>query len=359
MIRTPPGLIDKSRLSDTPPMKESIRKFINTPLVIGNRKIDGRLVLAPMAGLTHVAFRELVASYGGCSLLYTEMCSAGALPHENRQVSPVFRWRDAELDHLVCQIFGSTPDAMALAAKRVAAEGFFGVDLNFGCSVAAICKRNCGAALLRTPDLAVKIVRAVRKAVTIPLTVKFRTGWEDRPDAAVALARRFEDAGADALIFHPRTAPDRRSRPPRWAYIGKVKQAVGIPVFGNGEVFTEDDCERMIETTGCDGVSLGRIAAAKPWVFAAWRSGMIPDPERHRKSMLQMMTLLAAHYEPVSALRKFKKIAVYQAALFRFGHSFFKKIRNTETFSGAAAVVDAFFDQQPEMSVRPNLNLFQ
>jgi len=123
-------------------MKSDIKKFINTPLAIGNRVIPGRLVLAPMAGLTHVAFRELLDSYGGCGLMFTEMCSAKALPQENRYISPVFKWRDEELSHLVCQIFGSDADVMVAAAKRVEKEGFFGVDLNFGCSVAAICKKN-------------------------------------------------------------------------------------------------------------------------------------------------------------------------------------------------------------------------
>jgi len=336
----------------------NIQKLINTPLKIGNRVIPGRLILAPMAGLTHVAYRELLDSYGGCSLMFTEMCSARSIPQENRYVSPVFRWRDEELPHLVCQIFGSDPEVMVTAAKKVEAEGFFGVDLNFGCSVAAICKKNCGAALLKTPELAVKMVRDVRRAVAIPLTVKFRTGWKDRPDLAVDLARRFEGAGADALIFHPRVAPDRRTRPPKWEYIRHVKQAVSIPVFGNGEVFTIGDCEKMIETTGCDGVSLGRIAIAKPWVFFQWRNECAVEMETYRKNMKQMFFLLNKHYEPTPAIRKFKKMAVYTAALFKFGHSFSKKISRAADFFEIECAVDAFFDQSPELVARPNLNLF-
>ena len=125
--------------------------------------------------------------------------------------------------------------------------------------MAAVCKKQCGAALLRTPDIAEAIVAAVRKAVNIPVFVKFRTGWEDRPEGAVAMARRFEAAGADALTFHPRVAPDRRTRPPKWAYIAEVKSSVKIPVFGNGDVFDRADCERMIATTGCDGIALWDI----------------------------------------------------------------------------------------------------
>jgi len=340
-------------------MKENTQKFINTPLKIGNRVIPGRLILAPMAGLTHVAYRELLESYGGCGLMFTEMCSARSVPQENRYVSPVFRWRDEELPHLVCQIFGSDPEVMVAAAKRVEAEGFFGVDLNFGCSVAAICKKNCGAALLKTPDLAEKMVRDVRKAVSIPLSVKFRTGWEDRAELAMELSARVEGAGADALIFHPRVAPDRRTRPPKWEYIRYVKQAVSIPVFGNGEVFTKDDCEKMIETTGCDGVSLGRIAIAKPWVFSQWRNGRTVEMETYRKNLKQMFFLLNKHYEQVTAIRKFKKMAVYNASVFRFGHSFLKKISRADDFSEIECAVDAFFDQGPELAGRPNLNLFR
>jgi nifR3 family TIM-barrel protein len=344
-------------------MKETItettQKFINTPLAIGNREIPTRLILAPMSGLTHVAFRELVDRYGGCGLLATEMCSAKALPIENRHVSNVFRWRDAEASRLACQIFGSDPDTMVQAARRVEAEGFFSVDLNFGCSVAPICKKNCGAALLRTPDLAVRIVRDIRQAVSIPVTVKFRTGWEDKIAPAIDLARRFEDAGADALTFHPRVAPDRRSRPPKWEYIRHIKEAVAIPVFGNGEVFTFDDCEKMLETTGCDGISLGRIVIAKPWVFAHWTGGLTPDLNIYRESLLQMMDLTAAHFSPPTDIRKFKKLALYTAALFKFGHAFFTRMFRAQDFIEMTQVINAFFDASPEPASRPNLNLFR
>lgn len=339
-------------------MHRNIRQFLTAPLAVGNREIPTRLILAPMAGLTHVAFRELVDEYGGCGLLVTEMCSAKALPNENRRVSNVFRWRDAELPRLVCQIFGDSPAVMVPAARRVEAEGFFGVDINFGCSVAAICKKNCGAAVLKTPDIAVAVVRDIRRAVSIPVTVKFRTGWEDRPEAAISLARRFEDAGADALTFHPRVAPDRRSRPPKWEYIRRVKEAVRIPVFGNGEVFTLADVEKMLETTGCDGVSLGRVAAAKPYVFAHWTGRLAPGPDIYRACLKRLLSLVSTHFPPPTDLRKFKKLALYQAALFPFGHAFFTRMGKAADAQEMTAVIDAFFDASPEPLARPNLNLF-
>jgi len=269
-------------------MISKLANILNRPLNIGNKSIEKRLVLAPMAFLGNVAFRELVQNFGGYGLLFSEMCSAKRIPNENRQRSTYFRWRDAELSHLVCQIFGDDPMTMAAAARRIEAAHFFGVDINFGCAEVAICRQNCGAAILKDPDLAAGIVGEVRKAVSIPLFVKYRIGWKDNPRESITLAKRFEDAGADALTFHPRIAPDRRTRPPKWQYIGMVKQAVSIPVFGNGNVFDAGDCLKMFETTGCDGVAIGRMAIARPWLFAEWTDGYLGGPEIYLKSALRL-----------------------------------------------------------------------
>ncbi len=340
-----------------------IRHFLNTPIRIGGRSAPGRLLIAPMAGYTHVAFRELMAHFGGYGLLFTEMCSAKAVPHENPKHSLVFRWRREELPNLVCQLFGADASIMAEAARRVAAEGFFGVDINFGCSVAAVCKRGAGAALLKTPDRAGAMVAAVRKAVSVPVTVKYRTGWADDPGGAAEMARRFEDAGADALTFHPRVAPDRRTRPPRWEYIGRVKEAVGIPVFGNGEVFDAEDVMRMLQTTGCDGVSIGRIALSSPWLPAVWTRGPGAGPpvgnDLYRFCAKRMMDLMRAHFEPVTALRRYKKWALFFAAGFRFGHRFSADIRGAKDIDAICAVIDKFFAGDPERNPRPNMHLFR
>ncbi|MFO7839499.1 MAG: tRNA-dihydrouridine synthase family protein [Desulfosalsimonadaceae bacterium] len=339
-------------------MQQATRDFINTHLTIGGRRVEKRLVLAPMSGLGHVAFREVLAAYGGCGLMFTGMCSAKSIPQENPRVSRVFCWREQELPRLVCQLFGSEAEAMAVAARRIEAEGFFGVDLNFGCSVARICKRNSGAALLKSPGRAVHIVEAVRRAVSFPVFVKFRTGWEDRPEPAVSLARRFEAAGADALTFHPRVAPDRRARPPRWEYIAAVREAVSVPVFGNGNVFSAADCEQMLVDTGCDGVALGRAAVAKPWIFAEWTSGGRFGRQAFAEMMEHFIDRLQAHYEPNTALRSFRKASVYMAAFFRFGHAFHKRLQNAAGFAEIRDVMREFTAGSPEMAARPNMNLF-
>jgi nifR3 family TIM-barrel protein len=336
---------------------QSLTKFLNQPLSIRDKTIHKRLVLAPMTNLGHVAFRELVSTYGGYGLLFSEMCSAKRIPQENRYVSHYFRWKDAERDRLVCQIFGADPKIMAAAARRIAKEGFFGVDVNFGCSVFSICRQKCGAALLKDPDLAVRIVAGVREAVSMPLFVKFRTGWKDDPQVAIDLAKRFEAAGADALTFHPRVAPDRRNRPAKWHYIKLVKQSVSIPVFGNGDVFDQTDCWKMVQTTGCDGVAIGRLAIARPWVFAVWTDGFKKSQDIYFESAADLTRLLFKHYDSTTALKRFKKFALYFCANFRFGHALYKELRSAQDMAQIEDILNGFFEDSPEFVIRPNTNL--
>jgi tRNA-dihydrouridine synthase B len=340
-------------------MKSDLISQLNRPLTIGRTRIDSRLVLAPMTFLGHIAFRELLAGFGGYGLLFGEMCSARRIPQENPACSAYFNWRETERHHLVMQIFGADPAIMAAAARIIEDNGLYGVDLNFGCSVATICKQQSGAALLKTPDQAARIVEAVRQAISIPLFVKFRTGWTDDPAIPVDLARRFERAGADALTFHPRIAPDRRSRPPRWEYIKKVKNAVDIPVFGNGNVFDETDCLKMLASTGCDGVAIGRMAIARPWLMAQMAGTLVPDPGIYRRTAIDLLNLMEHHFDARRALRRYKKFALYYSANFKFAHSLFKRIGNAGSLEALREVLDSFFSANPETVSRPNMNFFQ
>ncbi len=339
-------------------MESDLASRLNRPLTIGRTRIDGRLVLAPMTLLGHIAFRELLAGFGGYGLLFGEMCSARRIPQEVRSGSAYFSWREAERQHLVMQIFGADPMTMAAAARIIEEKGLYGVDLNFGCSVAPICKQRCGAALLKTPDQAARIVEAVRRAITIPLFVKFRTGWIDDPAIPVDLARRFASAGADALTFHPRVAPDRRSRPPRWDYIKRVKDAVTIPVFGNGDVFDETDCLRMLQTTGCDGVAIGRMAIARPWLMAQMTGLLSPDNGIYRRTAFAMLALMERNFDDRRALRRYKKFALYYSANFKFAHSFNKRIGNARNLKAVKDELMIFFSGNPETLTRPNMNFF-
>jgi nifR3 family TIM-barrel protein len=311
-----------------------------------------------MTLLGHIAFRELLAGFGGYGLLFGEMCSARRIPHDVRTGSAYFCWREAERRHLVMQLFGADPAAMGAAARIVEDSGLYGVDLNFGCAVATICKQRCGAALLKTPDQAARIVEAVRRAVSIPVFVKFRTGWKDDPAVPVDLARRFASAGADALTFHPRIAPDRRARPPRWDYIKDVKTAVNIPVFGNGDVFDEADCLRMLATTGCDGVAIGRIAIARPWIMARMTGLYSAGTDIYRHTAVTLLELMRQHFDARRALRRYKKFALYYSANFKFAHSFYTRIANAQDLDTVKDELEAFFDGSPETVKRPNMNFF-
>ncbi len=333
--------------------------LLDRPLRIGRRLIAGRLVLAPMTGLGHIGFRHMLEELGGCSLMFSEMCSAARIPHENRRISPYFRWRDQERDRLIIQLLGSDPERMAAAAQRIETEGLLGVDINLGCSVKQICRFRQGAALLKEPDTAMAIVSRVRKAVRCAVTVKFRTGWEDDPRVAVALAKRLEASGADALTFHPRVAPDRRTRPPKWEYIGLVKQAVSIPVFGNGDVFEALDCLHMLETTGCDGVALGRAAVARPWIFAHWVHGFPDKTATPAHIAHRLLELCAQYFDPIRALRRFKQYAPYLAANFAFGNALLNRVRGAESFGALTSILDRFFGERPAILNRPNLNLMR
>ena len=172
------------------------------------------------------------------------------------------------------------------------------------------------------------------------------------------LAHRFEDAGADLLTFHPRVAPDRRARHPKWSYIGLIKQAVSIPVFGNGNVFDRNDARTMIAQTACDGIALGRMAVAKPWLFAEWTDEFTPDADVYRRTAMKMTHLLVRRFDPRMALKRFKKFSLYFAANFKFGHTLHKSILKATTMEAAQEALEAFFATAPELSSRPNLNLF-
>ncbi len=337
---------------------QTLETYLSKPLAIKGKEIQKRIILAPMAGLGHIALRQLICEYGGFGLLFTGMCSAKAVPHENPEVSLVFKWREKELPHTVCQIFGADPVVMAKAAQRIEKEGFFGVDLNFGCSVSAICKQGCGAALLKDPDLAARIIKTVRTSISIPLFVKFRTGWANDPQLAVDMAKRFEESGADALTFHPRVAPDRRNRPPQWDVIRLVQQAVSIPVFGNGNLFTQEDGLKMLEQTGCQGFSIGRMAVARPWMFASWSNGFVPSEDIFYSAATRMTQILEQHFDDHYSVKMFKKFSPYFCANFKFGHAILKKLVRAQTMADIRNNLDDIFKTNPDTLSRPNQHLF-
>jgi tRNA-dihydrouridine synthase B len=234
---------------------------------IGGVEIAPATVLAPMAGVTDTVFRRFIRNLGGCGLIMTEFTSAdGVLRGKDKKAKRYLHFYEDE-HPISAQLFGSNPQVMADAARMVEDLGFDLVDLNLGCPAKKVVKCNGGSGLLRDLPLIGEIFRKVRSAVTIPFTVKFRAGWSDDEIVCVDLARMAEDCGLAAVALHARTREQGYSGNARWDWISSVKQAVKIPVIGNGDIRSPEDACAMVKQTRCDAVMIGRMAPSNPWIF--------------------------------------------------------------------------------------------
>ena len=226
---------------------------------------ENPVVAAPMAGVSDRPSRLIAREYG-CGLIYTEMISAKALTYRNQKTYLLMNMK-GEQQPVSMQIFGSEPDVMAEGARIMQACGAQIIDINMGCPVPKVVNNGEGSALMRNPELAAEIVSAMVKAVDVPVTVKFRKGWDDASVNAVEFARRMEAAGASAIAVHGRTRMQYYSGKADWNIIGQVKEAVTVPVIGNGDIFAPEDGKAMLEQTNCDGIMLGRGALGRPWLY--------------------------------------------------------------------------------------------
>lgn len=233
---------------------------------VGQIVVDPPLVLAPMEDVTNLPFRLIAKRIANPGLVFTEFVSAMAIHYGATKTYRKMRPRDEERPVAV-QIFGGEPEVMAETARKAEELGADIVDINMGCWVPKVCKTGSGAALLKDPDLAEKIVREVVKAVRVPVTVKVRAGWDYSLFAAPDLAKRFEAAGAQMLTLHARFAKQGLDGEANWALIGELRKAVRIPLVGNGDVKLPEDATRMLRETGCDGVMVGRAAISNPWAL--------------------------------------------------------------------------------------------
>ena len=232
---------------------------------IGNLTLDNNVILAPLAGITNLPFR-LMAKKAGCGLVCSEMVSSHGLVYKSPKTVQMLNSVPQEKP-LSAQIFGSKPDIMAGAAAIVEELGADILDINFGCSVRKVVKTGAGAALMRSPDVARTVLKAVRNAIRIPLTIKIRSGWDASGEQALNIARIAQDCGVDAVAVHPRTAKQLFAGRADWSVIAAVKEKLSIPVIGNGDIFSARDAMNMLSETGCDAVMIGRKAIGNPAIL--------------------------------------------------------------------------------------------
>jgi len=234
---------------------------------LGGEVISPATVLAPMAGVTDTVFRRFIRNLSGCGLIMTEFTSAdGILRAKDKKAKLYLHFYEDE-HPISAQLFGSNPQVMADAARMVEDLGFDLIDLNLGCPAKKVVKCNGGSGLLRDLPAIGKIFGAIRAAVKLPFTVKFRAGWNEEEIVCVELAKMAEKCGLAAVALHARTREQGYSGNARWEWIAAVKDAVKIPVIGNGDIRSPEDACAMVAQTGCDAVMIGRTAASNPWIF--------------------------------------------------------------------------------------------
>ncbi|MBW2630346.1 MAG: tRNA dihydrouridine synthase DusB [Deltaproteobacteria bacterium] len=296
---------------------------------IGSLSLRNNIFLAPMAGITDLPFRVLTRTFGS-SLCFTEMVSANGLV---RRTHKSYEYLKSSPDDspLGVQIFGSDPDILREAAGIVTELGADLIDINAGCPVKKVLKTGAGAALMRDPAKFEAIVKSVRGATHLPLTVKIRSGWGNDELNAIEIAGIAEDCGADALSLHPRTVRQGFSGIADWNLIGLAKKSIGIPVIGSGDIRKSEDVLEMIEKTGCDGVMVGRGALGNPWIFKAITAfisnGTTPDPPspiEREAVILQHLEMNISLYGKEMGVKNFRKHLLWYTKGLKGGSKFRK-----------------------------------
>lgn len=275
---------------------------------IGNVALDSCLVLAPLSGITDDIFR-LLCKEKGASLVFSEMISSDGLVRGNALTLSMLSFADSERP-IAVQLFGSDPDIMARAAEKAMKFSPDLIDLNFGCPARKIVGKQAGSALLNNLALLRKIASQVVSAVKVPVTAKIRSGWDEKSINADKVCVMLEDCGVKAVTVHARSRSDKFTGKADWEVIARAKQAVRIPVIGNGDVLVPEDAARMLDETGCDAVMIGRAALGNPWIFSRSRhflatGEMLPPPsEKERIELLLRHMALAEKKAPSLAMRK-------------------------------------------------------
>ncbi len=322
---------------------------------IGDVYLSNPLIMAPLAGVTDLPFRKIIKDHGA-ALVYTEMVSAQGLIHNNQQTHRILDIDQKEKPVSV-QIFGKEPEILVEAAHMAVERGAAIIDVNMGCPVPKIARNKEGCHLMLNPDLVGIIIRNLTDALTVPVTVKIRKGWDHGRINAVQIAQIAEQAGASAIAVHGRTRDQFYSGKSDWDIITRVKEAISIPVIGNGDILEPEDTLKMMEQTGCDGVMIGRAAMGNPWIFSRARTyletGRIPPapsiPGRIATAVLHLHSLVNYKGE-ITGVKEMRKHASWYIRGMRGAAELRVKINHASTLLEMESILVAFGEELTRVS---------